>query len=93
MVAISADPYEQGLEDWLDDPEEYEHLSRRRNLIIAIEEHLDRAAEQIQANAGMASVRDGIETILDRLEELDKELQPAHEVLAQRVNGTGSGKR
>ena len=85
VVAISADPYEQGLEDWLDDPKEYEHLSRLQNLIIAIEEHLDRAAEQIQANAGMASVRDGIETILDRLEELDKELQPAHEVLAQRV--------
>ena len=85
VVAISADPYEQGLEDWLDDLKEYEHLSRLQNLIIAIEEHLDRAAEQIQANAGMASVRDGIETILDRLEELDKELQPAHEVLAQRV--------
>ena len=33
----------------------------------------------------MASVRDGIETILDRLEELDKELQPAHEILAQRA--------
>ena len=85
VVAISADPYEQGLEDWLDDPKEYEHLSRLQNLIIAIEEHLDRAAEHIQANAGMASVRDGIETILDRLEKLDKELQPAHEVLAQRV--------
>ena len=54
-------------------------------MTIAIKEHLDRAAQQIQANAGMASVRDGIETILNRLEELDKELQPAHEVLAQRV--------
>ena len=85
VVAISADPYEQGLEDWLDDPEEYEHLSRLQNLIIAIEEHLDRAAEQIQVNAGMASVRDGIETILDRLEKLDKELQPVHEILAQRA--------
>lgn len=85
VVAISADPYEQGLEDWLDDPEEYDHLSRLQNLIIAIEEHLDRAAEQIQVNAGMASVRDGIETILDRLEELDKELQPVHEILAQRA--------
>ena len=85
VVAISADPYEQGLEDWLDDPEEYKHLSRFQSLIVAIEEHLDRAAEQIQANAGMASVRDGIETILDRLEELDKELQPIHEVLAQRA--------
>ena len=82
---ISADPYEQGLEDWLDDPDEYEHLSRLQNLTIAIKEHLDKAAEQIQANAGIASVRYGIETILDRLEELDKELQPAHEVLAQRV--------
>ena len=85
VVAISADPYEQGVEDWLDNPEEYKHLSRLQSLIVAIEEHLDRAAEQIQANAGMASVRDGIETILDRLEELDKELQPAHEMLAQRV--------
>ena len=85
VVAISADPYEQGVEDWLDNPEEYKHLSRLQSLIVAIEEHLDRAAEQIQANAGMASVRDGIETILDRLEKLDKELQPAHEMLAQRV--------
>ena len=82
---ISADPYEQGLEDWLDDPDEYEYLSRLQNLTIAIKEHLDKAAEQIQANAGIASVRYGIETILDRLEELDKELQPAHEVLAQQV--------
>ena len=89
VVAISADPYEQGLEDWLDDPEEYKHLSRLQSLIVAIEEHLDRAAEQIQANAGMASVRDGIETILDRLEELDKELQPIHEVLAQRATELG----
>ena len=85
VVAISADPYEQGLEDWLDNPEEYNHLSRLQSLIVAIKEHLDKAAEQIQANAGMASVRDGIDTILDRLEKLDEELQPAHEMLAQRV--------
>lgn len=89
VVAISADPYEQGLEAWLGDPEEYEQLSRLQNLIIAIEEHLDRTAEQIQANAGIASVRDGIETILDRLEKLDKELQPVHEILAQRAKELG----
>ena len=85
VVAISADPYEQGLEDWLDNPEEYKHLSRLQSLSVAIEEHLDIAAEQIQANAGMASVQDGIDTILERTEELDEDLRPAHEMLAQRV--------
>ena len=84
VVAISADPYEQGLEDWLENIEEYERLSRLQSLIVAIEEHLGRAAEQIQANAGMASVRDGIETVLNRLEDLRKHLQPVHEMLAQR---------
>lgn len=85
IVAISADPYEEGVEDWMDNPEEYKSLSKIENLITAIEEHLHRASEQIQANAGMASVRDGIETILDRLEELYKNYQPYHEALAQRV--------
>ncbi len=85
VVAISADPYELGLEDWLDNPEKYGHLSRLQSLIVAIEEHLGRAAEQIQANAGMASVRDGINTILKRLKDLNKELQNAHDMLAQRA--------
>ena len=85
VVAISADPYELGLEDWLDNPEEYGHLSRLQSLIVAIEEHLSRATEQIQANAGMASVRDGIDTILERLKDLNKDLQSAHEMLAQRA--------
>ena len=85
VVAISADPYDKGLEDWLDNPEEYKHLSRLQSLIVAIEEHLDIAAEQIQANAGMASVQDGIDTILERTEDLNEDLRPAHEMLAQRV--------
>ncbi|MXX13309.1 MAG: hypothetical protein F4Z86_07660 [Gemmatimonadetes bacterium] len=85
VVTISADPYEMGIEEWLDNPEEYEHLSRLQSLIGAIEEHLSRAAEQIQANAGMASVRDGIDMILERLEDLNKDLQNAHDMLAQRA--------
>ena len=85
VVAISADPYEQGLEDWLDNFEEYKHLSRIQSLSVAIEEHLNIAAEQIQANAGMASVQDGIDTILERIEKLNEDLRPAHEMLAQRV--------
>lgn len=85
VVTISADPYEMGIEEWLNNPEEYEHLSRLQSLIGAIEEHLSKAAEQIQANTGMASVRDGIVIILERLEELNKDLQNAHEILSQRA--------
>ncbi len=86
VVAISADPYEQGIEDWLDNhSEEYKHLSRLQSLIVAIEEHLDIAAEQIQANAGMSSVQHGIDTILERIKGLNEALQPAHEMLVQRV--------
>ena len=33
----------------------------------------------------MASVQDGIDTILERIEELNEDLRPAHEMLAQRV--------
>lgn len=83
VVTISADPYEIGIEEWLDNPEDYEHLSRLQSLIGAIEEHLSRAAEQIQANAGMASVRDGIDIILEGFEDLNKDLQNTHEMLAQ----------
>ena len=85
VVAISADPYERGLDYWLDDVE-YERLSRLPSLVAAIEKHLAEQSDRIQADAGFASVRDAIGTALERLEETCQQTRNYEGVLRQQSN-------
>lgn len=74
VTCVAADPYTQGLNEWLKNYEEYRKLSRMGFLETEIKKFIEESREKLIITAGESVLKDSIRTVLDILIENNKEL-------------------
>jgi len=72
VVCIAGDPYKQGLDFWLQRPEEYKSLSRIEKLVDKIEKFVDEARENLILLAGKSVIMDTVNQVVKQLNDIEK---------------------
>ena len=85
IVAISADPFGQGLEFWRENLDEYKKLSRIENLDKIISNFVTGYKDELILKTGISVIKDTIIQLRDEFEEVKKSLGLEVETLNNQI--------
>lgn len=74
ITCVAADPYTQGLDNWLKNYDQYRKLSRIESLEIEIKKFVEESKNKLIIKGGESVLKDSIKNVLDQLIENNKEL-------------------
>jgi len=81
IVCVSADPYNSGLNFWLEKEEEYKKLSRIENLEKALDYFVQNAKERLQKEAELSIIKDLVSRMSETVEKTKNHVFNSLEVL------------
>jgi len=81
IVCVSADPYNSGLNFWLEKEEEYKKLSRIENLEKALDYFVQNSKERLQKEAELSIIKDLVSRMRETVEKTKNHVFNSLEVL------------
>ena len=85
VVAISADPYGQGLEFWQENIEEYKKISRIEELEKLLSEFIDKYKDDLIIQMGVSVIKDTILQLRNDLKKVKEALKLEVEILSDQI--------
>lgn len=74
IISVAANPYDEGIKNWLNDLENYYRLSRLKHLKSIIIEFVEKSKSELLINSSISAIKDSIIQIKKQLIELENEL-------------------
>lgn len=85
IVCVAADPFEQGLDFWAEQEENYQKLSRMNNLTSAIDQFVHDSKEQLLIKSGMSVIKDAINHSVTELSQVREHVKKNRELLKNQL--------
>lgn len=86
IVCISANPFDLGLEYWMSKETEYLRLSHIEELINEIDSFISKRRDELLIKAGFSVIRDSIEVILKKINELKENVAKQIKLFSNQKN-------